>query len=73
VRDEKIIDSRTQVVGCETQAGAFLSAFEKACGGHDSPFMQAVSNLIHNQMPPSKVVSNAKAGLDGELDQCGEL
>jgi hypothetical protein len=26
--------------------------------------MQAVSNLIHNQMPPGKVGPNAKSGLD---------
>jgi hypothetical protein len=68
VGDEKIIDSRTQVVGGETQAGALLITLEKACGGHDSPFMQAVSNLIHNlihnQMPPGKVGPNAKSGLD---------
>jgi hypothetical protein len=64
VRDEKIIDPGTQVVGCETQAGALLSALEKACGGHGSPLMQAVSDLIHNQMPPGKVGPNAKSGLD---------
>ena len=64
VGDEKIIDSRTQVVGGETQAGALLIALEKACGGDDSTFMQAVSNLIHNQMPPGKVGPNAKSGLD---------
>ena len=39
VRDEKIIDPGTQVVGCETNAGAFLSALEKSGGGHGSAVM----------------------------------
>jgi len=72
VGDEQIIDSRTQIVGCDTQGGAFLSALEKARGGHGSPVVQAVSNLIHNQVSPSKVSSDTESGLDGELDQCGE-
>ena len=72
VGDEKIIDSRTQVVGCEAQAGALLIALEKTCGGHGSPVMQAVSNLIHDQMSPCEVGSDAESGLDGALDQCRE-
>ena len=65
VGNEKVIDSRTQVVGCETKAGALLSALEKAGGGHGSAVMQAVPNLIHNQMPPGKIGSDAESGLDG--------
>jgi hypothetical protein len=72
VGNEKIIDSRTQVIGCETQAGDLLSPLEKTCGGHDYPVIQAVSNLIHNKMPPGKVGSDSESGLDGELDQSSE-
>jgi hypothetical protein len=72
VGNEKIIDSGTQVVGCKTQAGALLSTFEKTCGGHDSPVIQAVPNLIQNQMPPAEVGADAESDFDGELDQSSE-
>ena len=72
VGNEKIINSRTQVIGRKTKAGAILFTLEEAgCRDRDT-VLQAVSNLINHQMTPRKVGSKAKPGLNGALDQCGE-
>jgi hypothetical protein len=72
VGDEQIINSRTQVVGCKADTGAFLRALKKTGGHHDTPILQTVPNLIHNEMPSRGIGSDAKTGRDRTLDQCVE-
>jgi hypothetical protein len=72
VGNEEVIDSRAEIVGCETKIGALLRALEEACGGHDASVLQAVPDLIDHEMAACEVGSDAEAGCDGALDQCGE-
>jgi hypothetical protein len=72
VGNEEVIDSWSEVVGCETKIGALLRTLEEACGGHDTSVLQAVPDLIHHEMAACEVGSDAEAGCDGALDQRGE-
>jgi hypothetical protein len=72
VGNEEVIDSWSEIVGCETKIGTILRALEEACGGHDTSVLQAVPDLIDHEMAACEVGSDAEAGRDRALDQSGE-